>query len=124
MNPDNENLEKALRGTLRRTAAPPDFAAKVLARTRAPLPFTKLPGGALPGNPKLPKAWQRRPFVLAIAAALVGVAIIPPVVQEHQRREEARGLRAKQDLLTALAITRDQLQQAREKVRRTTRNIQ
>jgi hypothetical protein len=119
MNPDNENLEKTLRASLRRTAAPPDFAAKVLARTRAPLPFPQSPAG-----PKTAKSWVRRPFTLAVAAALAGVAIIPAVVQEHQRREEARGLKAKRDLLTALAITRGQLQQAREKVRRTTRNIQ
>lgn len=119
MNPDNENLEKALRGALRRTEAPPDFAAKVLAKARVPLPVAKFPGGQKPSI-----AWARRPFTLALAAALACVAIIPAVVVEHQRREEAKGLKAKQDLLTALAITRDQLQQAREKVRRTTRNIQ
>jgi hypothetical protein len=113
MNSEHENLEKQLRATLRRTAAPPDFAAKVLARTRAPLPF-----------PKPPRFWQRRPLTLAVAAALAGVAIVPAVILERERREEARGLKAKQDLLTALAITRGQLQQAREKVRRTTRNIQ
>jgi len=45
-------------------------------------------------------------------------------VLDYQRREEAKGLKAKQDLLTALAITRDQLQHAREEVRKNTRNIQ
>jgi hypothetical protein len=116
MNPDNENIEQALRAALRRKAAPPDFAGNVLARARAPLPFPKMPGG-----PKPPKRWLRWPFTLALAAALAAVAIIPAVVVERQR---AKGLKAKRDLLTALAITRNQFQQAREKVRRTTRNIQ
>jgi hypothetical protein len=105
-NTDDE-MEKALRASLRREAAPPDFAAKVLAGTRQP-----------------PKSWLRRPFTLALAGALAAVAIVPAVVLDYQRREEAKGLKAKQDLLTALAITRDQLQHAREEVRKNTRNIQ
>lgn len=119
MKEDNENLEKGLRASLRRTAAPPGFAGRVLARAGAPLPLPKLPD-----EPKPPKFRLRRPFTLALAAALAAVAIIPAVVLEHRRRVEARGLKARQDLLTALAITRDQLRQAREKVRRNTRNIQ
>jgi hypothetical protein len=112
MNPDNENMEKALRAALGRKAAPPDFVANVLARTRAPLPFPK------------PKRWLQRPFTLALAAALAALAIVPAAVLDYERKQEARGLKAKRDLLTALAITRDQLQQARERVRRNARNIQ
>ena len=106
-----EALEQALRGSLRRSAAPPDFAAKVLAGTRQPAGGSRM-------------SWLRRPFTLALAAALMAVAIIPAVVLDHERRETARGLKAKQDLLTALAITRDQLRHARDEVRRNTRNIQ
>jgi hypothetical protein len=107
----DEELEQALRASLRRSAAPPDFAAKVLAGTRQPAGGSRMP-------------WLRRPFTLALAAALMAVAIIPAVVLDHQRREAARGLKAKQDLLTALAITRDQLQHARNEVRKNTRIIQ
>ena len=111
-NTDDE-MEKALRASLRRKAAPPDFAAKVLAKARQPESIS----GAK-------KSWLRPPFTLALAAALMAVAIIPAVVLDYQHREEAKGLKAKRDLLTALAITRDQLRYARDKVRRNTRNIQ
>jgi hypothetical protein len=116
MNPDNENMERVLREALRRKAAPPDFAANVLAKTRAALPVAMRGSFSRP-----PKRWLQRPFTLALAASMAAVAIVPAVVQEHER---AKGLKAKRDLLTALAITKDQFQQAREKVRRTARNSQ
>lgn len=103
----DEEMEKALRGALGRQAAPPDFAAKVLAKTRQPA-----------------KSWPLRPLTLALAATLAALAIVPAVVLDYQRREEARGLKAKQDVLTALTITRDRLQRARDEVRRNTRNTQ
>jgi hypothetical protein len=103
----NEEMEKALRAALVRQAAPPDFAARVQAATRPPA-----------------KSWPRRPFTLALAAALAALAIVPAVVVDYQHREEARGLKAKQDVLTALTITRDRLQRARDEVRRNTRNTQ
>ena len=115
---DFEDMENALRSALRRTAAPPDFAARVLAGTRASVTFMKPPARAM-----RPRFWLRRSFTLAMASALAVVAIVPAVVLDHKRREEARGLKAERDLLTALAITKVQLQQAGIKVRRTTRNI-
>jgi 7-cyano-7-deazaguanine synthase in queuosine biosynthesis len=60
------------------------------------------------------EAWFRRPFALALAATIAAVAIVPAVVFDYQRRE-ARGLKAEQDLMMALAITRTQLQMARAK---------
>jgi hypothetical protein len=107
----DEELEQVLRESLRRSPPPSDFAAKVLAKTRPS------PGGSR-------MSWLRRPFSLALAAALMAVAIIPAVVLDYERRETAKGLKAKQDLLTALAITRDQLQHARSEVRKNTRTIQ
>ena len=107
----DEEMEQALRASLRRSAAPPDFAAKVLAKTRPQSRGSRM-------------SWLRRPFTLALAAALIAVAIIPAVVLDHEHREAARGLKAKQDLLMALAITRDQLQHARSEVRKNTRIIQ
>jgi hypothetical protein len=107
----DEEMEQALRESLRRSAAPSDFAAKVLAKTRQPARGSRM-------------SWLRRPFTLALAAALMAVAIIPAVVLDYQRRETAKGLKAKQDLLMALAITRDQLRHARSEVRKNTRTIQ
>ncbi len=117
MNPDNENFEDVLRASLQREAAPTDFAAKVLAKAGATV--------SLRGIPMRAKSWFHRPWTLALAATLAAVAIVPAVLLDYEHREQqAKGLKAKQDLLTALAITRDQLQHAKEKVRHTTRNIQ
>ena len=103
----DEELEQALRASLRRADPPRDFAASVLAATRQPV-------------------WpvRRRTFTLALAASLMAAAIVPAVLLDRQHREEARGLKAKQDLLTALAITRDQLQHARNEIRKNTRTLQ
>jgi len=107
---NEESLEKALRESLRREPAPADFAAKVLAATR-PASVTEMKAKAKP--------WIARPMALALAAAIGAMAIIPSVVLEYHRREEARGQKAKHDLLIALAITRNQLQQVRQKVQHT-----
>ena len=91
------NLEDDLRKALRREPAPADFAVRVLGKTRA-VPF-----------------W-RRPAALAIAAALILAALIPPY-RQHQRAVEARD-----QLMAALSITRVQLQQVQEKIRWNTRH--
>jgi hypothetical protein len=105
-------LEDELRGTLRREEPPAGFAAKILART--------VGGPVLHVVPKRGRSWFQRPVGLAMAAALAALAIVPAVVVEQHRREQARGLKAKQELLTALAITREQFQQAKAKVQRAT----
>lgn len=102
------NLEDDLRAALRREPAPPDFAAKVLARTvsRKPrvLPF------------------RRRPATLAIAAALTLAAVVPPAAyQYHQQR---RAIEARDQLMVALSITRAQLNQAKEMIRQNARHKQ
>jgi len=109
----NDDMDDALRKALRREPAPSGFAAKVLAKAGTT-------GESARVRP-VRKSWLQRPFVLAMAATLAAVAIVPAVLLDYEHREQAKGLKAKQDLLTALAITRTQLQQAREKVRRTTR---
>jgi len=110
------DFDEELRSALRREPAPPDFAAKVLAKAGTP---------AFPaGVSAVRKSWLQRPLTLALAATLAAVAIVPAVLLDYEHREQAKGLKAKRDLLTALAITRDQLQHAKEKVRRTTRIIQ
>jgi hypothetical protein len=105
-------LEDALRDSLRREDPPAGFAAKILAQT------VETP--ALQVLPKRPRTWLRRPVGLALAAAVAAMAIVPAVMVEQHRREEARALKAKRDLLTALAITRQQFQQAKARVERTT----
>ncbi len=112
-----QRLENVLRESLRREDAPPDFAAKILARTVDSVPELSV-------VPKRPKSWLQRPVTLALAATLAAVSIIPFAVVDYQRREEARGLKAKQDLLTALAITQDQFRQTKERIQRTTRKTQ
>lgn len=108
MIPENDDLENQLRGALRREAAPTDFAAKIIART--PRSIARRPG-------------PKRPLLLGMAAAVAAMAIVPSIVLDYQRREEEKGLKAKRDLLTALAITRDQLQQARTRVQQSTKII-
>jgi hypothetical protein len=117
MNPDSENFEDVLRASLQREPAPTDFAARVLAKAG-----TSVSSRVITARPK---SWFQRPFVFALAAALAAVAIVPAVLLDYEHRaRQAKGLKAKQDLLTALAITRDQLQQARDKVRRNTKITQ
>lgn len=107
---NEESLEKALRESLRREPAPPDFAARVMKAAHAGKLQTYKP--------------PRRSFTLALAAAIASIAIIPAVIIDHQHREEEKRIRAQQDLLTALAITRTQIELARKKVEFATRNIQ
>jgi len=105
-------LEDALRDSLRREEPPAGFAAKILAQT--------VGGPTLHVVPRRERSWFQRPMGLAMAAALAAMAIIPAVMVEQHRREQERGLKAKQDILTALAITREQFQQAKARVERAT----
>ena len=96
------NLENELRQALRREPAPPDFAAGILAKTRT-----------------IPR-WRSR-ATLALAAGLVLAAIVPSAILRHHR-EEQRALEARDQLLTALRITRIQLQHAKARIQRNTRH--
>jgi hypothetical protein len=95
------NLDDDLRRALRHEPAPPDFAAKVLARTRV-VPI-----------------W-RRPVTFAIAAALLLAALAPPAVYRY--RKQQRTVEARDQLILAFAITKVQLEHVREKIRRNTRH--
>jgi hypothetical protein len=98
------NFEDELRAALQREAAPSDFAARVLAKTRRPrvLPF-----------------W-RRPVTFAIAAALALTALVPSTV--YQYRQHQRAIEARDQLILALSITRVQLQQVKERIQHNTRH--
>jgi hypothetical protein len=99
------NIEDELRAALRREPAPADFAARILSKTQL----------AKTG----PRFW-RRPWTLAVAAALALAALIPPVVHEYRR--EQRAIAARDQLIEALSITRFQLQQAKEEIRQNARH--
>jgi hypothetical protein len=96
------NLENELREALRRESAPEGFAARLLARTR-------------------PAPWWRRPATLALAAGVTLAALVPSAVYEYRQRQ--RAMEAGNQLMTALAITRVQLQRTKEKISRSTRHI-
>lgn len=94
------NLDDALRDALRREAAPPEFAVRVVGAAE---------------RRRLGR-WR----FLAIAAALVCAALVPVGVSEYHRR---RAIEAQEQLRQALSITRAQLQQVREKIQKNTRNL-
>jgi hypothetical protein len=96
------NFDDDLRDALRRQPAPPDFAAKVLAKA------AREKGAVQP-------IW-RRPLTLALAAGLLVAALLPPAISDYHHREEARALEARRQLMIALRITRTQLRQAQRKV--------
>jgi hypothetical protein len=102
------NFEDELRTALRREPAPPDFAARLLSRTSLSKTVS-LQKVALP--------FWRRPATFAMAAALAVAALVPSAV--YQYRQEQRALQARDQLIEALAITKVQLLQVGEKIRRT-----
>ena len=106
------DFEEDMKAALRRNPAPPDFAAKVLARVADEQAGTKVM--------KIP--FWRAPSAWALAAGLAVAAVVPPAVMEYRNRREARALEARRELLIALTVTRNKLQQTRERIERTTRH--
>jgi hypothetical protein len=96
------NFEEDLRAALRREPAPPDFASRVLRETRR-------------------KNLWNRAFVLPLAAAVAAAAVIPVAweYRQHQRAVEARD-----QLITALSITRTQVESTKAKIRNNMRHRQ
>ncbi len=103
---DDKRFDDQLRQLLRREAAPPDFARNILARAAAIKTVTPV--------------W-RRPATLALAAGLLLATLVPPSISEYQRRQEVRAEEARDQLFTALSITRTQLLRVSAKVKRNTR---
>jgi hypothetical protein len=95
------SFEDDLRQALRREPAPSGFAARVLAET-------------VVRDPRVLPFW-RRPLTLALAAALALGVLLPPGIYEYQQRQ--RGIRARNQVFAALAITRTQLKQAKDKIK-------
>lgn len=104
------NFEEELKAALQREAPPPDFAARLLAKTA--LAKTAAKTRVLP--------FWRRPVTLAIAAVLALTALVPSAV--YQYRQHRRAVEARDQLILALSIARVQLQQVKEKIHRNTRH--
>ena len=91
------SFEDDLRRALQREAAPPDFAARVLARTR-----------------------PARRFPLAIAAAVAMAVLLPSGLFEYRQRQKA--VEARRQLIVALSITQAQLQHVQQQIQHHTRH--
>ena len=101
-------LEETLRQALRREEPPDGFAQRVLARATSP--------AARPG----PWAWLRSPGLRWALAATLPLVLLSALQYNAERRRRAEGELAKARMLTALRITADKLESAREKVSRAT----
>lgn len=93
------SFEDDLRRALQREPAPPDLAARVLAKTRS-----------------------KRSFTLPMAAALVLAALIPSGISQYRARQKA--VEARDQLVVALSITRNQLQHVTRQIQHNTRHTQ
>lgn len=99
------NIEDSLRNAMRREAAPPGFAKVVAARASAA------------AEAKKTARWR---LMSAIAAVLVLASLTSAGVSEYRRE---RAMEAREQLRRALAITEIQMEHAREKIQKTTRNL-
>jgi hypothetical protein len=101
-------LEETLKQALRREEPPDGFAERILARLEPP--------AARPGV----WAWLRSPGLRWALAATLPLVLLLAFQYNAERRRRAEGERAKAQMLTALRITADKLEYAREKVSRVT----
>jgi hypothetical protein len=103
-------LEEDLKVALRREAAPPDFAERVLARLDQPV------------APE-PSWWEmlavllRPPRVQWVALSVIFSVMIPASVQyRKQQRMRAEGERAKEELVFAVRVAGDKLHKVQQRV--------
>jgi len=96
-----DDFELRLREAMRREQAPPDFAAKVLARAKA--------------HKVVEIAWWQRPVMLAAAALLIlGIAIPEGLHWQQVRKAE----HAREQLILAMQITKSKLDSTRLRLQR------
>lgn len=109
-----EELEQALRRSLRPRQPGGDFADRVVSRLASD-DIEPMPGAPLVG--RRVRAWRSRWLPAALAACLV--AAIGAVVQMRQHAlEAARADRARVQLLTALGIAAENVNTVRARVAR------
>ncbi len=110
-----DRFEEALKQALRRQEPPEGFAARVLSRVAQP--------------PARPGLWEnfrgrlRLPALRWSAAAAVVLLLMFSVQYAAEQRRRAEGERARQQVLTAVKITADKLDYARNKVLQATSRI-
>jgi hypothetical protein len=95
---NDQELEQELRRALGRIQPEKDFSALVYSR------------------PHL-KFWTRPRGMMALAAALVFMLLVPAAVLQYQARQQ-RGREARDQLIAALRITGSKLQKTRQMVER------
>lgn len=95
---NDQELEQELRRALGRIEPGKDFSALVY--SRPPVTF-----------------WSRSRGMMALAAALILMLLVPAAVLQYQARER-RGREARDQLITALRITGSKLQKTRQMVER------
>ena len=93
---DDDILERELRSALARREPLKDFSAIVYSR-----PETRF--------------WTRSRGLLALAAALIVMLLVPAGIFEHRARQQ-RAQEASRQLVTALRITESKLQKTRQMV--------
>ena len=91
---NDPDLEQELRRALARVEPAKDFSAVVYSRS---------PVGS----------WKQPRGIMALAAALVFMLLIPMAVLQYQARQR-RGEQARDQLITALRITGNKLQKTRQ----------
>ena len=97
------NLDDQLHQALKREAAPPDFAAQVIARAKADKRVQPMP---------------RRVLTLALIAALLLAMVGPAAIANRQRRERQQAAQAREQLVAALNITQMQIRRVSAKLQR------
>jgi len=93
---DDAELERALRHALRRIEPERDFSALVYSRGSA-------------------TSWTRSRTMLALAAVIILMLLVPAGVVRYQARQR-RGEEAREKLITAFRITGSKLQKTRQMV--------
>jgi hypothetical protein len=98
----SDRFERELKNALRPVDPGPDFTSSVMERLR-----TSAPAMESPANRASIRGKQRWTVGLTGMAASLIAAI--GIVQVQERREEAEGLRARQQVLAALQVTSEKL---------------
>jgi hypothetical protein len=112
-----DDFEDELRQALRPVKAPAGFSERVMRalperRDRVEIPM------AVKAAPRSPNYWQRLRAPAALAASLMLAVVLGQQMAFHnQRREDAAGLAASQELLQALRVTSQKLDLAYQAVK-------
>ncbi len=110
-----DRFEEALKQALRRQEAPEGFAGRVLARAAAP--------HAKASAWDVVSSWLGAPALRWSAAAAMTLVLMFGVQYAAEQRRRTQGELARRQMITAVRITADKLDQARSKVLQATGRI-